>query len=313
MAENRELATCSVCKDEKPRDAFNLSLTTTKGISNRCRECGKAYMLIWHAKNKDKSSESVKRIVDEILLSGKKACIDCEQEKAIHEFPGNAWSKDGHGKRCLPCKRSRMVGDISAVLCTKCKGVKPASGFYKLKAKANGLRSECKGCTDSRKAEWYQKSVPLRRAIEKKYRIKNRDRILEWAKRYHHEHAHERSIYMQLFRKKNPDYWSKWLQRNHLRARLQSQKRRAFIKEAPGSFTMDDVADLIQSQKGLCAYCAKTLNEAFEIDHIIPISRGGSNFPGNLACARKTCNRLKSNRLDWSPVLDCFKVQVSNV
>ncbi|TQI72931.1 HNH endonuclease [Bosea sp. AK1] len=50
----------------------------------------------------------------------------------------------------------------------------------------------------------------------------------------------------------------------------------------------------------LCAYC-KTVDGQFEIDHIVPVTRGGSNDPDNLCVACKPCNSSKGDRLlsEW--------------
>jgi len=44
-----------------------------------------------------------------------------------------------------------------------------------------------------------------------------------------------------------------------------------------------------------CAYCGKA-DTPFEIDHIVPKSRGGSNRVGNLALSCHDCNQAKGNR-----------------
>ena len=43
-----------------------------------------------------------------------------------------------------------------------------------------------------------------------------------------------------------------------------------------------------------CAYCGD--GEANQVDHIIPVSKGGSNELHNLVTACARCNRLKSDR-----------------
>lgn len=45
-----------------------------------------------------------------------------------------------------------------------------------------------------------------------------------------------------------------------------------------------------------CAKCGST--ERLEIDHIIPVSRGGGNEYGNLQVLCKTCNLKKSNKIN---------------
>lgn len=47
-----------------------------------------------------------------------------------------------------------------------------------------------------------------------------------------------------------------------------------------------------------CQYCGHSGNEAdLEVDHIIPICKGGNNDMRNLCTACKTCNRKKGARI----------------
>jgi hypothetical protein len=50
----------------------------------------------------------------------------------------------------------------------------------------------------------------------------------------------------------------------------------------------------------VCRYCGD-LNGPFEVDHIHPVARGGTNDPENLCVACETCNRSKGARLlsEW--------------
>lgn len=50
----------------------------------------------------------------------------------------------------------------------------------------------------------------------------------------------------------------------------------------------------------VCVYCGEN-PEDLECDHVIPISRGGTNDLSNLATACMPCNRSKSDRLlsEW--------------
>ena len=51
----------------------------------------------------------------------------------------------------------------------------------------------------------------------------------------------------------------------------------------------------------VCAYCPRPATTA---DHIVPVSKGGSNKLANLAPCCASCNRAKSNRDDWQPLRD---------
>ena len=47
-----------------------------------------------------------------------------------------------------------------------------------------------------------------------------------------------------------------------------------------------------------CVYCASPLTaDSATLDHVIPVSRGGSHAPGNLVIACQACNQLKGDAL----------------
>lgn len=55
---------------------------------------------------------------------------------------------------------------------------------------------------------------------------------------------------------------------------------------------------LYTRQNGKCAYCGQHRNHKYmSIDHIIPLSKGGTNDVGNLQCVCKKCNGLKEDML----------------
>jgi 5-methylcytosine-specific restriction endonuclease McrA len=46
------------------------------------------------------------------------------------------------------------------------------------------------------------------------------------------------------------------------------------------------------------------LEDGFEWDHIIPVSRGGTNEPENIEIACHPCNASKFNHVDWESPLE---------
>lgn len=53
---------------------------------------------------------------------------------------------------------------------------------------------------------------------------------------------------------------------------------------------------VLESAAGRCHYCGDVFDE-LTIDHVIPLSRGGSNSPTNLVAACLGCNQTKADRL----------------
>ena len=77
-------------------------------------------------------------------------------------------------------------------------------------------------------------------------------------------------------------------------------RRRARQFAAEGSFTKDDVAVIRRRQRDRCAACGQ--RGKLEIDHIKPLSKGGSNYPRNLQLLCRSCNAQKTDKdpIDWA-------------
>ena len=70
------------------------------------------------------------------------------------------------------------------------------------------------------------------------------------------------------------------------------EKRRADLKKI-GNVPLEFIRELNNKS---CAYCGFFLAGKMQIDHVIPISRGGMHTQNNLVSACKTCNQSKSNK-----------------
>lgn len=132
------------------------------------------------------------------------------------------------------------------------------------------------------------------------------------------KHAYKRYYYRSEIREKKLAYMSKWYKENITRRKLYSKqyeqslerklKRRirtrtqnAKRKSTPGQFTSKDVQIQIEMQKGKCWWCGELVGDNYEIDHRIPLSRGGTNYPENICIACFNCNRSKGSKMphEW--------------
>lgn len=87
-------------------------------------------------------------------------------------------------------------------------------------------------------------------------------------------------------------------------------QRRALERQAEGQFSRADLEALYAEQNGRCAYCGVSIYWEVErdihVDHVMPLSRGGSNRPDNLALVCQDCNLSKGRRTlgEWLEVRD---------
>lgn len=93
-----------------------------------------------------------------------------------------------------------------------------------------------------------------------------------------------------IWRKNNPE---------SVRSLMEAYRSRKMA--AGGTFRKRDVIRLFNRQLGLCIYCNEVLPNNYHIDHVVPLSRGGNNYCGNIALACPSCNSSKGNKyiFEW--------------
>lgn len=89
---------------------------------------------------------------------------------------------------------------------------------------------------------------------------------------------------------------SKWAKSNPTAVCIIQRARRARKINADGVHTAADIDTIRKAQKDRCAYCRVKLRGAGHVDHVIALSKGGSNWPSNLQLLCRPCNISKSAR-----------------
>lgn len=117
---------------------------------------------------------------------------------------------------------------------------------------------------------------------------------------YHKEQA---ALYYDAHRdeiiKKNSEYQK----RNLDKARVRNQKRRSKRNGEDGEHTLDEIEFIMEMQNHKCVSCGVHLDETNKhLDHILPLTLGGSNEAKNLQWLCKFCNICKSasHPDDWA-------------
>jgi 5-methylcytosine-specific restriction endonuclease McrA len=86
--------------------------------------------------------------------------------------------------------------------------------------------------------------------------------------------------------------------KNKDRRRVRDEKRSEAGGGVRRSFDVATKRILFMRQHGICHCCFKSIGrpEAGEVDHIVPLERGGSDLSSNLMLAHAQCNREKHNK-----------------
>ena len=136
---------------------------------------------------------------------------------------------------------------------------------------------------------------------EPEFRRKTLDRRLHYAKK----NPAGQSERQKIFLKRNAERVKNARREKYLSDpetfRSYGRNRRARIRNSPGKHGKSDIRKLISLQGGRCAGCGIKLKE-YHVDHIRPVSRGGSNDFYNLQILCPLCNRTKcaQNVIDWN-------------
>ena len=150
--------------------------------------------------------------------------------------------------------------------------------------------------------------VECKKENDRRYHKENAEKIIQRAVSWNRENKQRRKEICSAYYEKNkenitnkrPKIFSKWYYGNHEEnkktKRIKQQNREARKRENGGSFTKEDVEEIMLMQKGKCAACRSRLGDKWHIDHITAVSKGGHNNRSNLQILCAPCNISKKDQ-----------------
>jgi len=193
--------------------------------------------------------------------------------------------------------------------CSRCGNEYPATleYFYHVspRTRKDELSSWCKHCVSEAGKLSRSKHADKAKVRAKKYAVEHREQVnanaREYVKRNPEKRKETMRAYSETHREQEREKKRRWRANNPEKHRAEKERRRAWKLNAEGEYTADDIKAQYSRQKGKCYWCNVKLNNKYHVDHIVPLSRGGSNRPDNIVCACPHCNDSRGAKLphEW--------------
>lgn len=220
-----------------------------------------------------------------------KACTTCGIEKANIEFAIR--SGMSRYSKCQDCQL-KALKEKSERIAAKLREYVPDShekiaAYRREYYKANSEKIA------ARAKEYNRKNAEKISQKAREYRKANAERIADFMRQYQKNNAEKIAARVREYNKRHPEKQAS-ITRNY----------RARKRSAGGTHTALDIARILGRQRGLCANCETELfksgKKKYHVDHIMPLARGGSNWPINLQCLCPTCNLSKNAKdpIEWA-------------
>lgn len=128
-----------------------------------------------------------------------------------------------------------------------------------LRLKQREYRKCNKELEKERHKRWYKNNLEKHREYAKQYRINNREEYIE-------------------------------------KHRVRSHIRRTLKLGNGGKYTIDQRKEMLEYFNYRCAYTGECIKDNLHIDHIVPVSKGGTSYIWNLVPSTPFANMSKSNK-----------------
>lgn len=203
-----------------------------------------------------------------------------------------------------------MPPEYTLKRCSGCKEEYPRTPafFNRSKNTVDGLAYHCKTCSRAAAKKNYFKYHETKKQKHRDWRANNLEHARAHSLAKYYENRDEEIEKRRSRRKADPEKFRAASRLNYQRHKDEykittNARRRARLAGATGMYSQADIERQYAIQRGLCWWNAKhSLSKGYEIDHLVPLSRGGHNSPSNIVLACQHCNRSRGAKLpeEWA-------------
>lgn len=226
------------------------------------------------------------------LFSATKTCGICALAKPLDSFHRDKSRKDGLCFRCKACVRAYYDQTRDVQMAT-------ARAWQRAHPEA------CTAATDRWRKTHPEAARAIRTASSARWVKNNPERVRAMAKAYRDAHKDD-PVYRERERERLRRNWYavyrfRPRKRNPITRKAAYHRYRSRLKNAEGSFTGQEWLACMEAHGNRCAICHE--EKKLCADHIIPISKGGSNYITNIQPLCFSCNSRKKDKMpgEWTP------------
>lgn len=237
----------------------------------------------WRKANPGKVKAKYVRLRGKIRAWNKKWAAD--HRDRINELQRRKyWLGEGSARRLGRETREALLPsrDATEKTCSVCGLLLSIGNFSLNKGARDGRRRDCKACANERNKRCYATHTPEQKLADLAYR-----------KNYYHSNPARSKAMIKVWVNANKD--TERFKLNHI---AKSAKRRARVRSGGGELSAAALASIIERDCGRCYLCGEVVSRSDRsFDHVIPLAKGGSNDPANVALTHRRCNSRKGDRI----------------
>jgi 5-methylcytosine-specific restriction endonuclease McrA len=188
--------------------------------------------------------------------------------------------------------QSGMASLFDGKACTKCRKWYPMNGYYVAKKEHDGRQDWCKACHSDHNKAYRLANLEESRAQQKRSREKDPVKTAEYFRKWKEANPERLSHIRRRWRDKHRElyYYTQSVRNSYKQGR----------KPKLGQVSFNEWIELCAHYDNRCLKCGE--RKPLTLDHVIPLSKGGTNTIDNCQPLCKSCNSGKKDRQgDYRP------------